>query len=160
MKILIVFYSRTGTTKKVAEILAKHLSAELEEILTTDRRLGFFGYLNCGREATFKISPQIQTIKNNPADYDLMIIGTPVWAFSMASPVRTYLDQNKEKMRRIGFFCTMGSSGAERTFAEMQKICNHEPLAVLVLTTVEVAKNNIEEKVVSWLKDCLLKKQD
>jgi len=116
MKTLIVYYSRTGATKKLAGFLAEKLGAESEEIKDTVKRAGVTGYLLAGRDASLRRLTKLETIKNNPADFDLVIIGTPIWAFNMSAPIRTYLTEQKDKFKRVAFFCTMGGSGDEKAF--------------------------------------------
>jgi flavodoxin len=147
MKTLIVYYSRTGVTKKVAEILQQKLNCDHEEITDTKNRQGPIGYMLSGREAMKKITPSIQPLAKNVTDYDLVIIGTPVWAFTMSSPIRTFLTEQKDKIKKAAFFVTEGGSGHEKTFKFMSEIINQQPLATLDLKTVEVMKGNIEEKI-------------
>lgn len=104
MKILVIHYSRTGTTKRVAEDIARNLQADIEQISTADNRMGFFGYLQCGFEATFRRLAKIDTTKNDPALFDLVVVGTPIWSFNVSSPARTFLRQNKGKIKRVAFF--------------------------------------------------------
>ena len=52
MKPLVVFYSRTGTTKKVGEALADLLQCDSEELIDTKKRKGPLGFLRSGRDAT------------------------------------------------------------------------------------------------------------
>ena len=131
MKTLVVFYSRTGNTKKVAEEIAKILNADIEEIIDKKDRKGIVGWLKSGRDATFKKSAEIEFVKN-PIDYDLVIIGTPIWAFTMTPAIRTYLSENKFK--KVAFFSTSGGSEGKKIFNEMEKI-SREPVATLSLLT-------------------------
>ena len=151
-KILIVYYSRTQTTKKVAEILAEKLGADLEEIKDTVDRLGAKGYLISGRDATLRRLTTLLKSEKNPADYDLVIVGTPIWSWNMSVPVRTYITENKDKFPDVAFFCTMGGSGDERAFKEMSEIVGKEPAGTLALKTVEVVKNSAEEKIEEFVK--------
>lgn len=150
-KILIVFYSRTGTTKTVAEFMAKELGADLEEIKGVKNYSGAMGYLMAGREATLKKAAAIEPAVKNPTDYDLVIVGTPIWSFNVASPVRAYLEQQKDKIKKTAFFCTMGGSGDQRAFTSMAETCGQKPLATLTLLTKEVAENKFEEKTKEFL---------
>ncbi|MFH1211515.1 MAG: hypothetical protein V1659_01145 [Candidatus Woesearchaeota archaeon] len=149
MKALIVFYSRTGYTRKIAMQVSKALSKDFEtdvdEIIDEKNRKGALGYLRAGRDASLKVLTKIKTHKN-PADYDLVIIGTPVWAFTMATAVRTFLVENKRKLEKVAFFSTYGS-GAANTFRDMTVICEKKPVALLGASTVEVAKKSYEKKV-------------
>lgn len=146
-KILVVYYSRTETTKKVAIKLAEKLEADLEEIRDTVDRKGVKGYLISGRDATLRKLTTLLKSEKNPADYDLVIIGTPIWSWNMSVPVRTYITENKDKFKEVAFFCTMGGSGDERAFGEMGEIIGKKPLATLTFKTVEVVKGLTEDKV-------------
>jgi flavodoxin len=145
-KILIAYYSRTGTTKKLAETLAKELNCDLEEIKTARDRKGPLGYLISGREATLKKSAKILPAAKNPAEYDLLIIGTPIWTFNVSSPARAYLSQNKDRFKKVAFFCTQGGGGHERAFKEMAEICQQHPLATLALNSGTVISLGIIQK--------------
>ncbi|HCU70596.1 MAG TPA: hypothetical protein DIC35_02435 [Candidatus Moranbacteria bacterium] len=146
-KILITYYSRTATTKKVAEILAEKLGADIEEIKDTVDRKGAKGYLISGRDATLRKLTVLEKSEKNLQDYDLAIIGTPIWSWNMSVPVRTYLHDHKGEFPEVAFFCTMGGSGDERAFREMGEIIGKQPVATLTLKTVEVVKNLAGERI-------------
>lgn len=147
MKTLVVYYSRTGTTKKIAEMLAEKLGADTEEIRDTVNRQGIKGYLMSGRDAMKKNLTKLEASKFNPKEYDLVIIGTPIWGWNLSVPVRTYVTENKDQFPKVAFFCTMGGSGDDKAFAEMEKITGRKPLATLGLKTREVVKNDFSEKL-------------
>lgn len=151
MKPLIIFYSRTGTTKKAAQAMADIFDCDVEEIFDTKNRDGAFGYLKSGKEATLKKLTEIKRTKNNPALYDLVIIGTPVWAFTISSPIRTYITQNKVNFNKVAFFCTMGNTGSKNAFRDMQKLSGKEPVALLELKTKEVVSGNYFQKVQEFI---------
>jgi flavodoxin len=146
MKILVAYYSRTGTTKKVAEALTQKLGAEVEEIRDTVDRSGAKGYLISGRDGMRRRLTKLEPVKLNPVGYDLVVVGTPVWSWNMSSPVRTYLTENKDKFKKVAFFCTMGGTGDEKTFAEMEGITGQKPAGTLALKTRDVVANNFEKE--------------
>jgi flavodoxin len=151
-KILIAYYSRSGNTKTVAEFLQEKLSCDLEEIISTKDRSGVVGFFICGKEAIKKELPEIKLTQKNTQDYDLIITGTPVWAWNISSPIRTYLEQNKAKIKNVAAFCTMGGNGDKRSFDEIEKILNKELVATLTLLTKEVNQNNFSQKVEEFIK--------
>jgi flavodoxin len=151
MKILIIYYSRTGTVRKVAEKLKEKLNCGLEEIKDLANRQGTLGYLKSGKEATMEKPVKIEEIKNKIEDCDLVIIGTPVWAYNMCSPVRACLINNKDKFKKVAFFCVQGGSGSERVFKKMEELINQKPLATLALLTKEVATNDFEAKLENFI---------
>ena len=147
MKPLVVFYSRTGTTKKVAESIVDSLKCDIEEIETKKSRKGLIGYLLCGKEAILKKLAEINEPKKNASDYDLVIIGTPIWGWNVSSLIRSYITTYNKDFKKVAFFCTQGGSGAEKAFKEMGEICEKEPESVLVLTTKEVKEDKYNDKV-------------
>lgn len=147
MRILIIYYSRTGTTKQVAEKIQKSLNCEIEEIIDTKNRKGPIGYISAGRDATMKKLTRLKEAKYNPSEYDLIIIGTPIWSWNISTPIRTYLENNKNKFNKVAFFCTMGGSGSNRCFNEMEKIINKKSIASLALLTKEVKEKKYQEKL-------------
>ncbi len=153
MKTLIVYYSRTGTTKKISESLANKIGADLEEIRDTVNRSGIIGYMRSGRDAMKRYLTKLEKTEKDPAEYDLVVIGTPIWGWNLSSPTRTYISENKEKFKKVAFFCTMGGSGFEKAFSEMEEIIGKKPLSVLSFKTVEVVGNNFSEKVDIFLKE-------
>lgn len=152
-KILVVYYSRTGTTKKIAEIIREQLGCDIEEIVSVKKRSGFLGYMLCGKEATKKELAEIRPLVKNVVNYDLVVIGTPIWSWNISSPVRTYLNQNSGKFKNIAVFCTMGGSGDKKSFEEMEKICNIKPVAELGLMTKEVQSGSFSEKLKKFVED-------
>jgi flavodoxin len=138
MKTLIVFYSRSGVTRKACQELAGHLGADVEEIIDKTDRSGVIGWLKGGHDATFLKTTEIEPTKTDPAAYDLVVIGTPIWAFTMAPAVRSYLAANKGKFRRVAFLATMGGSGEHRTFKHMQELAGLTPAAAIALREKQV----------------------
>jgi hypothetical protein len=133
MKILIVFYSRSGCTRRAAQELAAQLGADTEELRETADRSGAKGYLLAGRDAMQKRPAVLLPTVRQPGEYDLVVVGTPVWAFTMCPAVRTWLLREAGALRQVAFLCTQGGSGAERAMRHMAEIAGHPPVATLVL---------------------------
>jgi menaquinone-dependent protoporphyrinogen IX oxidase len=138
-KILVIFYSRTGTTCRIAMALSGKLGGNVEEIAESRGRGGFLGYWRSIIEAHRRQSADILPAKNDPAAFDLVVIGTPVWAWSVSSPIRAYLTANKDRLPEVAFFCTLGGAASERAFAQMQDIAGKRPRAICAITDREVA---------------------
>jgi flavodoxin len=141
MKILVAFYSRTGFTRKVCQELAQKLNADIEEIIDTKSRKGPIGWLYAGRDASRKMSTLIAQPQKDPAQYDLVVLGTPIWAWTLTPAVRSYLTQNKGKIKKAAFLCTMGSSGDVGAFTGMEELLGQKPVATMAIKTKQVAKN-------------------
>ena len=144
MKSLVLFYSRTGNTGKIANEIATQLNSDIEEIFDKKNRKGIFGYLVAGKDSATKKFTQIEEVQKDLSQYDLVIIGTPVWAWGMTPAIRTYLSKNK--FNKLAFFCTQGGSGGKGTFRKMEEM-SKKPIAVLSLNEKEIKKSQYQGKV-------------
>lgn len=152
MKFLVVYYSRTKTTQKVAEVLKIKLEADVEEILDLTSRAGGLGFIRGGKDAVFERPTRIAASQHNPENYDVVIIGTPVWAGTVTPAVRTYLSQNARYLKNVALFTTQGSKETQKVMIAMKKILDVEPLAELQLTTKEVLKAEYGKKLDVFIK--------
>jgi flavodoxin len=151
MKTLVVYYSRTGHTRDLAQKISEYLKCDREEIEDTRNRKGLLGYLFSGRDATFKRLTQIRKIEKDPLRYDLVVIGTPIWAWNVSAPVRTFLTQYKNKLKKVAFFCTHESPGVSRVFAEMERLCGQKPLASLDFVHGALGSGNLDDKLKKFI---------
>ena len=144
MKTLVAFYSRDGNTKRVAEIIAKALNADIDEIKDKKSRKGIIGFLRAGYDATRGKTTEINFSKN-PADYDVVILGGPVWNGRVTPTVRTYLLKNRDSVKKAAFFVTCaGREG--KCLMQMREIYSGEILAEKV-----ILRNEIEEGVKQFM---------
>jgi hypothetical protein len=146
-KTLVVFYSRSGTTRRIAMALSAALGSSVEEIVENRGRDGFLGYCKSVIEARRQHLPSILPAKNDPSSFDLVVIGTPVWAWSLSSPVRSYLSANKGRLPAVAFFCTLGGAGSEKAFAQMQAIVGKPPRAACAITARDLATGGEKAKL-------------
>jgi flavodoxin len=137
-RILVAYYSRTGYTHEVAGELAAAVKADVERVDDGRDRSGVWGYLRCAREALKKGTVELLPPAYDPSRYDVVVLGTPVWAGNISSPVRSYVAANQEKLRQVAFFCTQGGSGAEKVFRDLANLCGKPPVATLALNDREI----------------------
>ena len=100
MKTLVVYYSRTGKTRFVAEKMASELKADIEEVVDLKNRSGRFGFLRAGYDATRGNETKIWETKKSPSDFELIVVGTPVWNSRPASAISTYLKRSDLLVRK------------------------------------------------------------
>ena len=137
-KTLVVYHSRSGNTRRVAQRIAEALGADLDEIRIVHPLSGPLGYAFCAIEAILGLTPALRPARFEPDHYDCVVVGTPVWFWSVSSPVRSWLALHGPLLQRVAFFCTMGGSGAERAFASMAALCEAQPTATMALTDAQV----------------------
>ncbi|MEW6222484.1 MAG: flavodoxin [Candidatus Hadarchaeota archaeon] len=158
MKILVAYYSRTGTTKKVGETIAKHLNADSDEIIDLKKRLGLrpIRWLAAGMDAKREKLTKIE-VKKNPEKYDLVVVGTPAWANNIAPAVRTYLTNHNWAKKKVGIFCTAGGDHVEKPLAEVERLTKKSVIIGRVgVSSKEIKIGNYEGKITSFVK--ILKK--
>jgi len=141
MKCLVVYYTRTGNTKKLAEIICEKLGGVLQPIISRKRFRGPWGFLYAGFMSRMKKLPEIEPVGKDIRGYDLVVVGTPVWASTMAAPVRTFLSRYKNEIQRVAFFSTMGGTGVGRTFTDMEEIIELSPINTITLRGREIKRD-------------------
>jgi menaquinone-dependent protoporphyrinogen IX oxidase len=135
---LVVFHSRSGRTRRIGRMIAARLKADVEEIAFTGPAHQAPGYASCAVRALMGCTARVKPARHDPAQYDLVVIGTPVWCWSLPAPVRGWLKAHPLGPARAAFFCTMGGSGAARVFAQLRQAGGKRPRAVLALTEAQV----------------------
>lgn len=149
MKTLIVYYSRTNVTKKIAELLQKELNCDIEEITDGGKYNGRLGYMKGGMNASMNRTSDIDPISKNPSDYDLIILGTPVWASNMATPVFTYLIQYRDRIKSMASFCTCIGGGYEKTLERIGEVSGKPQKSTMFLTENDIENPN--EKIKTFI---------
>ena len=153
MKILVVYYSRTGHTRKVAEKLAGLLGAETEELIEPGKeRGGVLGFMKAGRDAMLKRTVELAPAKKDPASFELVVLGSPVWAFMMCPAIRAYAEAHAGTIRRAAFFCTHGGGGASKSFTETESILGKPLAATLSLLDKAVDRGEVDAELAAFAK--------
>ena len=149
MKTLVAWYSNSGTTTVVAERIAALLGAELDSIEESNPRPRMVidggkaeasagAMTKAGMAAVFGISSSIVEARKDPSEYDLVVVGTPVWCGSLTPPVRAYLSKYRKALPQVAFFCTAGDPAKFRAFEQMRKIAGKAPAATLAVKAEDV----------------------
>ncbi|MDD3006675.1 MAG: flavodoxin domain-containing protein [Candidatus Pacebacteria bacterium] len=147
-KILIVFYSRTGNTARVALDLASHLDADIEEIIDKKKRTGLFSSITGGRDAMKQKLTDIAPMTKNPTGYDLVIIGSPIWGGNLSPAVRTYLSQCQSLLGKFAFFITSSDTDPASAAQMAAQVAGKDPVAFTGFNKQELAaKLAYEEKI-------------
>lgn len=144
---LVVYYSRTGKTKEAAEIINKRLGCDIEEIHDEINRKGPIGFIRSGHDAIRGKITRISAAFKDPSDYDLIIIGSPVWAGHISSAMRTYLILSKDKIKQAAFFDTQASNDDCRIFDDMEKLIDQKPVHILKVSAKDLKNEDYKKKI-------------
>ncbi|MCR4937887.1 MAG: NAD(P)H-dependent oxidoreductase [Lachnospiraceae bacterium] len=125
MKSLVVFYSLEGNTEYVAGVIKEKTGADLLKLVPKKayHDKGFAKFFWGGKSALMAEKPELEGYDVNPADYDLIIFGFPVWASNYTPPLRTFIEDNKAQLqgKRFAAFACQSGSGAEKALARLSK---------------------------------------
>jgi len=129
MKVLFIYYSYEGTTDKIAREMGKGLDSKLIRLVVQDEKVHknkLFKYAWGGMKVLTKTTPKIPTLETNLHAYDLIVIGTPVWAGTYAPAIRTlFKDYDFSDLNVAYFYTDLGGEGhTEINFKEALKDAN------------------------------------
>lgn len=125
MKTAVVYYSMSGNTEWAAGEAAAGMEADLIEIRPVkaypDR--GFRKFFWGGKSAVMAEAPKLEPYAFDPEKYDRIVIGFPVWAGTMAPPVRTFALEQKEAIRgkQVAAFACQSGSGGEKALEKLRE---------------------------------------
>jgi len=121
MKTIVLYYSRTRKTAKVAKTLAEEIGADSIEIIDLKDRMGAINYLKSVIDALRENKTHIKPEEFDLTGYDLVYIGTPTWGSKPAPAIITLIDQCDLKDKSVILFSTMGNSGGENAINRMKE---------------------------------------
>ena len=150
---LVAYYSLTGHTGQIAEAIAVALEADLEVIEDTFNRDTGLGRPRSAIEGLFGLSSSITPPEHDPSEYELVVVGTPVWAARLSSPVRAYLSQHRSSLERVAFFCTLGGIGGKWTLQNMAKVCGQKPIARMIISERQLNTPVAEDKIAQFMSE-------
>ncbi|NCF66651.1 MAG: flavodoxin [Chloroflexi bacterium] len=150
---LVVYYSLTSNTRQIAEAIAAALDADLELIEDTFNRDTSLGRPRSAIEGLLGLRSSITPPKHDLSEYDLVVVGTPVWAARLSSPVRAYLSQQRASLKRVAFFCTQGGFGGKWALQNMAKVSGRRPIARMIIYASQLNKPVTGEKIAKFVSE-------
>ena len=154
-KILIAYYSRTGLNAAAANALRQELNCDIEQVIDTVDLSGKSMFW-CATSAVFKRITRLKPSEKDPGDYDLVIIGTPVWAGTLPPAPRTYIINNKAKFRNVAFLSVSGNgAGNIKVLLQFESLAQKKAALSLLLTEKEVKEGAFREKLHAFAADIL-----
>ena len=124
MNTLIVYYSLEGDTKLIAEKLAEKTGVDLLEIKSVKKypTKGPAKFIAGGKDAAFKVCPEIVKSGVDVEKYDAFYIGTPVWDGTIAPPIRSFLRDTLIKTPYVAAFACMAGKDPKKTFKVIKEL--------------------------------------
>lgn len=107
-KIIVVFFSRMGYTKKIAYEAANKIGVEAEiiELKAKEKVDNTSGFWWCGRYGMHKWRMEIEDINVNLSKYEKVIIVSPIWVFSICAPIREFCYKYSKDIKNTSYIFT------------------------------------------------------
>lgn len=129
-KTLVVYYSATGNTKKVAQVIAQNTGADVMELTPSNPYSeADLDYRNkdsrVSREHDDPSLRDVELVKSKPDNWDsyqTVFIGYPIWWGIAAWPVDTFVKSNDFSGKTVIPFCTSYSSDLGDSVTDLQKM--------------------------------------
>ena len=131
--------------------LQPSFGADIEELVDLKKRSGMTAFMKASLDAMVgnetKISPPTKPVDQ----YDLIVVGTPVWFTRPTPAVRTYIKKNNFAGKRVAFFCTNEGRGGEKAIEKLKELLPNSSFAEpLIVSKVSENKEEAEAKVADW----------
>lgn len=123
MKTLLVYYSKSGNTRKAAEKVQAAIACDIDEIQYNEQAHTAAGKLE-------------------PAGYDRVILMCPIWGFQLPEPMKAYLNQQKAGIKRYRLAVTCGGLGLRGCVSNCKKILGREPEKAVKIRAKSIAEGS------------------
>lgn len=152
-KVLVVYFSYTGNTRELAKQIHEQVGGDMVELeLVTPYSKDYKTVEKQGQDEVHAgYKPPLKTKIDSIQTYDVIFIGSPIWWFTIAPPISTFLSQYDLSGKQIIPFITHGGYGLGRSINDIKKL---SPKSTL-LKEYEVEGNQVKttkEKMKQWLK--------
>ncbi|MDR1039810.1 MAG: flavodoxin [Deltaproteobacteria bacterium] len=157
-KILVVYYSFGGSTALLAGKIAALAKADLRELMPAVPYPQEEGKLSelAKEEGRAGILPVLATGAPDPAGYGVVLVGSPVWWFGLAGPVRSWLAASNFSGKAVALFVTHGGGGPSKCMADLRKYSGAAVVEPSVFSAVGDGSGGLgvldDGRLVSWLK--------
>lgn len=152
-KVLVIYFSLTGHTREIAEKIQSETGADIYEIKTAEELpSGPSLYIKSKEQIKSGRFPALQDDFPDTASYDLVFIGAPVWWYTVAPPLLSFLEQTDFKGKKVVPFSTQGSNAG--TFFEdfRKKARNARVLEGASFNNLpEKYRAAVDNKIAVWL---------
>jgi hypothetical protein len=143
-QVLVVVYSYTGTSRRVAQRLAAERGWPIAEVFDAKRRSG---WLRCILDQLLRRRPPIRYDGPDPAAFDTVVLIAPIWVEHLAAPMRSFVTEHASRLRQVAAVSVMGSKGAPNAVAEIARLIGRRPALHAAFKTREVADGSALDRV-------------
>ena len=152
--ILIAYFSRSGNTRKIANLVQQEVGGTLYEIQVAVPYPASYNAVveQAKKEIQAGYRPALQSTLDHIESFNTTFVGSPNWWSTIAPPVATFLSEHNLSGKTIVPFCTHGGGGLGRIRQDIARLCPQST----VLSCFGVygsGAGNVRAEVVAWLRD-------
>lgn len=138
MKAVVAYYTKSGSTAKVAAALAEKLGAEARRIDSVKQ----YGFMGMGGMSFFNIRMPIKPMDLDFSGCDTVVLLAPVWAGKMACPGRTFLREARLEGKKLAVLFTCGGSGIDGPLKSVRREIGGRPVELVASDIVATDKKS------------------
>lgn len=153
-KVLIVYYSMSGNTDKVANSIKELTGGDVFSIQTVENYATSDVENIVKKQISDGYKPKLANSVSNIEQYDTIFIGSPVWWFSVSLPVMSFLSQYDLKGKKVVPFCTCGSNYGN-FFKQFESACKGAKVlkGIDFISSELTDMDNVKSKLGDWIKE-------
>jgi len=150
--ILVVYFSRSGNTREIANLIHQEVGGTIHEIQPEVPYPDSYNAVldQAKKEIQAGYKPALQSTVDRIESYDTIFVGSPNWWSTIAPPVATFLSEYDLSGKTIVPFCTHGGGGLGRIGQDIAKLCPQST----ILSSLEIygsGTGNAQAEVSAWL---------
>lgn len=126
--VLLICYSRTGTSRRLAQLLASQHGWPVGEVLDARPRMGLAGLGRCVLDALLRRAPDVRYFGPAPDAFDAVVLVSPVWLGRLSGPMRGFVAARERPPRAWAAATTSGGGSTDRVHHELQQLLGRPPL--------------------------------
>jgi flavodoxin len=151
-KVLVAYFTRSGNTRRIANLIQQQVGGTLYEIQPEEPYPGVYGAVveQAKAEIQAGYKPALRSALDDVDAYDTVFVGSPNWWNTIAPPVATFLSEYDLSGKTVVPFCTHGGGGLGRIGREIAKLCPKST----VLSSFEIYGSgwgDAQARVSAWL---------
>jgi flavodoxin len=155
MKTAVIYYSLDGNCALIAKTIKDALDAGIFEIKTVDKkkRRGIAKLAWGGFQVIMKKKPELEPLSIDINAYDLIILGTPVWAASPAPASLSFLSKTKIIGKKLALFCCH-AGGKGKAFNKFRALLpgNTDAGEIDFENAARLESAALKQKIGEWVK--------
>lgn len=142
---LVVYYSRSGNTRLVAEAISKAMTADCVEIKSNKNRESGLGVFTCVLDQLLDRDDELKSQPVDVSKYDPIIIVSPIWIHKLSSPVRTFIKSGLFHEKEVHLVLTYNGNQSDADEKELKDRISSYGIIIKGLNKINTKNKDVNE---------------